>query len=88
MSRTPLLTLALLGLSSFAHAQEDTQAPPPQVIYRAVSEVTFDPADIDALPERPDGALVWEPPPRTHISFIQLRADFNEEMAESVSQVK
>ena len=88
MSRTPLLTLALLGLSSAAFAQEEQTPTPPRVIYRAVDEVIFDSATIDALPERPDGIAVWEPPARTHVSFIQLREDFNEEMSESVAQVK
>lgn len=81
------LVLGLLGLSSTAFAQQEEQAPR-QILYRAVTEVEFDPNAIDALPERPDGALVWEPPPRTHTSFIQLREDFNDELAASVRQVK
>ena len=81
------LTLGLLGLSSVALAQAEEQ-PTQRFIYRPVTEVTFDERDINALPERPDGTFVWEPPPRTHVSFINLRTDFDDEMAESVSQVK
>ena len=81
------LTVVLLGLSSVALAQSE-EPPAQRFIYRQVTEVTFDERAIDALPERPDGYLIWSPPPRTHTSFINLRTDFDEELEASVNQVK
>lgn len=79
-----LVTLAML-----AFAQE--QEPQPQnrrVRYKAETHIDFENVHVEADLVKPDGWWIPGDPPRHHDPLIKLRADFGDQMARSVDQLK
>lgn len=95
-----ILTVSLLFLSTAAFAQQDetreadsqieaTQESSRVIKYRQVTEVEFgDGLDIDGELVGPNGDIYIERKRGVFNPMIQLRTDFNAEMAESVNDVR
>ena len=78
--------ILLFLLSGVAHADEPTEEP--KVIYKQKTEIDFEGVEIDGELVKPQGSLLLE---RKHAKFnpmIKLRTDFDDEMDNSVNEVK
>lgn len=82
-----LPTFALLSASllpSIAVAQQERA---PNVVYKPVTEIEFREQEIEGELVRPQVTLISDIK-RESFNFITLRWDFNEEMTQSVEEVK
>lgn len=79
-----------LLLASLAHAQAvpDEVIDGHRVLRQKVTTIDFEGQHVDALPDKPSGALVVEIRHERGPSFITLRESFVEEMDQSVDEVK
>ncbi len=78
----PLLFL----LSTVAYADEETEEP--KVIYKQKTEIDFEGVEVDGTLVKPQGSLILD---RKHAKFnpmIKLRTDFDDEIEQSVKEVK
>jgi hypothetical protein len=80
---------ALLLVSSFiaapAFAQEEEER---KIEYKSRTEIDFEGVEVDGELVKPTGALLLARKRADFNPLIQLREDFNEEMDQSVNQVK
>jgi len=86
-------TLSLLLLSalfsSFALAQDEgEEAGDKKVTYKSTTEIDFEGLDVAGELVKPQGALLMERKRASFNPLIRLRTDFNEEMSQSVDQIK
>ena len=75
----------LFLLSGVAHAKDEEK---PKVIYKQKTEIDFEGVEVDGALVKPQGSLLLE---RKHAKFnpmIKLRTDFDDEMEQSVNEVK
>ena len=80
-------TLPLALFSSSALAQEvDEQGR--KIVYKAKTEIDFEGLELSGELVKPQGALLLDRKRASFNPLIRLRTDFNEEMAESVDEVK
>jgi len=81
------ITIPLAFVSTSAMAQEvDDQGR--KVIYKAKTEIDFEGLEMSGELVKPQGALLLDRKRASFNPLIRLRTDFNEEMAESVDEVK
>ena len=82
-------TIALiLGLfAGEAHA-DDKDVSSEKVLYKSTTEIDFEGLDIDAEIVKPQGSLVLERRRAAFNPLIQLRINWNEEIAQSTDYVK
>ena len=73
---------ALLLVAIPASAQDD------DIVYQDQTEIDFEGVSVDGELRRPQGALIAERRTSTFNPLIQLRYDFDEEMYESVDEIK
>jgi len=76
----------LLLLSTAAYADEEIEEP--KVIYKQKTEIDFEGVEVDGTLVKPQGSLILD---RKHAKFnpmIKLRTDFDDEMEQSVKEVK
>ena len=76
----------LFLLSTVAYADEETEEP--KVIYKQKTEIDFEGVEVDGTLVKPQGSLILD---RKHAKFnpmIKLRTDFDDEMEQSVKEVK
>lgn len=87
VSRIPrlLAVTALLATSSVAFAQEDEER---TVKYKERTEIDFEGLDVSGELVKPSGALLLDRKKASFNPLIRLRTDFNQEMAESVDEIK
>ena len=87
VSRIPrlLAVTALLATSSLAFAQEDEER---TVKYKERTEIDFEGLDVSGELVKPSGALLLDRKKASFNPLIRLRTDFNQEMAESVDEIK
>ena len=71
-------------LISVAFATE----PVPQVVYRQKTEIDFEGFEIEGELFKPEGALISERQAAPFNPLIQLRTNFQQEMSQSVQEVK
>lgn len=80
---------ALLLASSFiatpAFAQEEEER---KIEYKSRTEIDFEGVEVDGELVKPTGALLLDRKRADFNPLIKLREDFNEEMDQSVNQVK
>jgi hypothetical protein len=76
--------LALGMLSSTALAQEDDR----KVVYKQKTEIDFEGLEVAGELVKPQGALLLDRKRANFNPLIRLRTDFNEEMAQSVDEIK
>ncbi len=80
------LLLSLLITPSLALANEGEEEP--KVVYKQRTEIDFEGVEIEGELVKPQGQLVLD---RRHAKFnpmIKLRVDFDQEMEDSVKEVK
>ena len=87
-----LFALSILSLSlGVASAQEEGgegAAEDRKVTYKSTTEIDFEGLDVAGELVKPAGALLMERKRASFNPLIRLRLDFNEEMAQSVDQIK
>ena len=92
MSRNPGLmtkTLSLfLLLSSTAMAQSQYDDDGNRIVYERETVIDFESMDVSGELVRPEGSMILDRRRASFNPLIRLRTDFNEEMAESVDEVK
>jgi len=89
------LAALLFALPLSAAAQQDPGQPAvdedaavPEYIVKPVTIVDFEGTHVDAQLVGPGGTLITVSPERHHRSMIQVRANFDDQMALSVDAVK
>jgi hypothetical protein len=80
------LTLGLLLASAPAFAQDEEEGR--EVRYKEKTEIDFEGVDVSGELVKPSGSLLVDRKKAQFNPLIQLRADFNAEMKESVNEVK
>ena len=85
----PLLVLAAFTAfgASTALAQESEDGDR-NIVYKARTEIDFEGVDVAGELVKPQGALLLDRKKASFNPLIRLRSDFNEEMKESVDEVK
>ncbi len=79
--------LAVITLSGAAWAQDDDDAGR-KISYKQRTEIDFEGLDVSGELVKPQGALLLSRKKASFNPLIRLRTDFNEEMAESVDEVR
>ena len=77
--------LMLFLLSGVAYANDEKE---PKVIYKQKTEIDFEGVEVDGTLVKPQGSLLLE---RKHAKFnpmIKLRTDFDDEIEQSVKEIK
>ncbi len=82
-----LLLSALLGGAAFAQ-DEEAAGEDRKVTYKSTTEIDFEGLDVAGELVKPQGALLMERKRAAFNPLIRLRTDFNEEMSQSVDQIK
>ncbi len=82
-----LTVLASLGLFSGAALAQDDDGDR-RVQYKAKTEIDFEGLDVAGELVKPQGALLLDRKRANFNPLIRLRTDFNEEMKESVDEIK
>jgi hypothetical protein len=89
MNRIPRLSrvfaaTALLTIPTMAFGQEEERT----VKYKERTEIDFEGLDVSGELVKPQGALLLDRKRASFNPLIRLRTDFNQEMAESVDEIK
>ena len=92
MSRTLsrfLVVAATLGaLSAPALAQDEEAGGDRKVVYKSKTEIDFEGLDVAGELVKPSSALVLDRKKASFNPLIKLREDFNQEMEQSIDEVK
>jgi hypothetical protein len=79
----------MLLVLSFAFAQDSEPNPEPNVVYAPVSTLNYeDPLKVEGELQRPSAKIVLQRRGAEFNPLIRLRLDFDDAMADSISQVK
>lgn len=82
---TRLLIISTMTLASgVAVAQEDDR----KVVYKERTEIDFEGVDVAGELVKPQGALLLDRKKASFNPLIKMRTDFNQEMSNSVNEVK
>lgn len=76
--------LNLILFSSLLYAEETDQ----QVVYKQRTEIDFEGVDVEGMLVKPEGQLITEREVATFNPMIKLRMNFDEEISQSVNQIK
>jgi hypothetical protein len=76
--------MILLLLMTTALAEEPT----PIIVYKQETEIDFEAIDIEGQLVKPEGTLVQERQEAVFNPLIRLRMDWDEEISQSVSEIK
>jgi len=87
-TRTMLLALLAGFGASTALAQDEEAEGDKKVVYKTKTEIDFEGLDVNGELVKPQSALVLDRKKAQFNPLIKLRADFNEEMEQSVDEVK
>ena len=79
-----IISMLVLGLASTAYA-EDSE---PVIKYQERTEIDFESVDVNGELVKPEGSLTTERTTAVFNPLIKLRYDFNEEMSQSVNDIK
>ena len=80
-----MLPFALISTSAFAQEVDEQGR---TVVYKSKTEIDFEGLEMTGELVKPQGALLLDRKRASFNPLIRLRTDFNEEMAESVDEVK
>ena len=86
MTRTLALLTAFSVLASPAFAQDDGDAP--AVKYKARTEIDFESVDVTGELVKPEGSLLLSRKKANFNPLIRLREHWNDEMKQSIDEVK
>ena len=81
--RSLMLTAAFLSAPAFAQDEEE-----PRVIYKAKTEIDFEDVSVDGELKKPHGAYLLDKRQSSFNPLIRLKENFNEEMVNSVNQIR
>jgi hypothetical protein len=84
--KTLTLIAALGAVATPALAQDEEEGR--QIKYKERTEIDFEGVDVNGELVKPNGALVLDRRKANFNPLIQLRAHFNDEMKESINEVK
>ena len=87
MIRKALILSLLLLPPHAAHAGDD-DAKDRNVVYRQKTEIDFEDLEIEGILQKPQSALVLERKKASFNPLVKLRTDWNEEISQSVDEVK
>ena len=76
--------MILLMITSLAIAQDDDR----QIRYKKKTEIDFEGVDVTGSLVKPQGALLLDRKRASFNPLIKLRTDFNQEMSDSISEIK
>lgn len=79
-----ILSLLVLGLAGTAYAEDGE----PIIQYKDRTEIDFESVDVNGELVKPEGILTTERTTAVFNPLIKLRYDFNEEMSQSVNDIK
>ena len=89
MFRLFAITLALtLGSSAFAQDEEVDEESGRRIKYSERTEIDFESVDVSGELVKPEGSLLLDRKRASFNPLIRLREDFNEEMKNSVDEIK
>ena len=74
--------LNLLLITTLSHAEEV------QIVYKQKTEIDFEGVDVEGQLVKPEGQLISEREIAQFNPLIKLRYNFNEEMSQSVNEIK
>lgn len=74
--------LNLLLIATLSHAEET------QIVYKQKTEIDFEGVDVEGELVKPEGQLITEREVAQFNPLIKLRYNFNEEMSQSVNDIK
>jgi len=74
--------LNLLLIATLSRAEEV------QIVYKQKTEIDFEGIDVEGQLVKPEGQLITEREIAQFNPLIKLRYDFNEEMSQSVNEIK
>ena len=80
--------IAAAGLFSGAALAQDDDGGDRKVQYKAKTEIDFEGLDVAGELVKPQGALLLDRKRASFNPLIRLRTDFNDEMKESVDEIK
>ena len=84
-----VVVLTLAALSGAAWAQDEEEGDGDRkVTYKSRTEIDFEGVEVAGELVKPSGALLLDRKRASFNPLIKLRTDFNEEMSESVDEVK
>ncbi len=86
-----LLILSLLLCAAPALAGDPIETPdekPAEVRYKAITDIVIDDVRVDGGIQKPTGIVNWELRRNTFNPLVKLRSDFDDQMVESVQQVR
>ena len=86
--RIVLISILPLTLASSAVMAQEVDEEGRRVVYRQKTEIDFEGLEMSGELVKPQGALLLDRKRASFNPLIRLRTDFNEEMAESVDEVK
>lgn len=78
--------LGLMTLSGHAWAGDDDEDR--SVVYKQKTEIDFEDLEIEGILQKPQSALVLERKKANFNPLIKLRTDWNNEMDQSVDEIK
>jgi hypothetical protein len=82
----PITIIAIAFASGTAWAQDEEEER--QVQYQSRTEIDFEGVEVAGELVKPQGALLLDRKRAAFNPLIKLRTDFNQEMSESVNEVK
>tara|TARA_E500000331_G_C16988521_1_gene596734 strand:- start:437 stop:691 length:255 start_codon:yes stop_codon:yes gene_type:complete len=81
-----ILVAILLAFSSVSHADETEDGQ--RIIYKQKTEIDFEGIELQGELVKPQGALLLDRKRANFNPLIKLRKDFDDEMDESVDEIK
>lgn len=87
MIRKALILSLLLLPPHAAHAADDEETDR-KVVYRQKTEIDFEDLEIEGILQKPQSALVLERKKASFNPLVKLRTDWNEEISQSVDDIK
>jgi len=83
-----LLFAILLSGPAYADDDREESSEPREVVYKQRTEIDFEGLEIQGELVKPQGALLLERQRASFNPLIKLRTDFDDEMEQSVDQIK
>ena len=78
----------LFMLTAQADGPDDGPSDGPKVVYKKQTEIDFEAIELQGELVKPLGSFIIEKRKATFNPFIELRKDFDEEMSQSVAEIK
>ena len=84
MSYLAFLFTIILSSAAYAEEPEDNE----NIVYKQKTEIDFEGLEIEGALVKPQGALLLDRKKASFNPLIKLRTDWDEEMSDSVNEIK